>query len=181
MSKKTKQMLLLLGLLAAAVIALLVVKLGTHLSTKRAQEQAAANAITIDLPAEPTTLTLQYADNTLTLQKDSDGNWTWDAETEPDDSAVQALTFALSDLVIEDAFAPEDTLAAYGLAEPLETLTVSDGENSQTLLIGSIFDAGDETLCYAKTADSETIYVLDNALPSALDGLTAAADPNTES
>lgn len=181
MSKKTKQMLLLLSLLAAAVIALLAVKLGTHLSDKRAQEQAAANAVTIDLPAEPTTLTVQYSGGTLTLQKDSDGNWTWDAETEQDDSAVQALSFALNSLVIEDAFAPEDDLSAYGLTEPAETLTVSDGENSKTLLIGNGFDDGDETLYYAKTADSETIYVLDNALPSALDDLTAAADPNSES
>ena len=181
MSQKKKQLILLLGLLAAAVIALLAVRLVNHRSEQRAPEQAAENAISIDLPGDPTTLTLQYGGETVTLQQGEDGSWSWDAVAELDDSAMQTVTFALNALVIEDAFAPEDALSAYGLADPAYTLTVSSAEGSQTLLIGNGFDDGDETLYYARTADSETVYVLDNALPSALDDLSAAAHPNSES
>ena len=170
MSKKVKQMLVLLALLAAAIIALLVVKLVNYISEKNEAAETEAATTYVDLPTDPDTISWQTSDGSLTLTKDSDGNWGWseDSDFPLSTSLVESLTSALSDLSTQTAFSPEDSLSAYGLDEPTYTVTVSNGSDSKTLLFGSSFNDNGESDYYAKLSDSDTIYVLDSTVPGSL-------------
>ncbi len=170
MKKKTRQMLLLLGLLAAAIVALLLVKLVNHLSDQRTQAETEASTTYVTLPSDPDTIRWQIDDTTLTLSKDENGNWTWseDATFPLDASLVENLTGTLSSLSTQTAFSPEDSLSAYGLDNPSYSVTVSSGSESKTLLFGGSFNDDEDSHYYAKLADDDTIYVLDSTVPSAL-------------
>lgn len=170
MKKKTRQMLLLLGLLAAAIVALLLVKLINHLSEQRSQAETEANTTYITLPSDPDTVSWQADDATLTLTKDGNGNWTWseDAAFPLSTTLTENLTNTLTDLSTQTSFSPEDTLSAYGLDTPSYSVTVSSGSESKTLLFGGSFSDDDDSCYYAKLADDDTIYVLDSTIPSAL-------------
>ena len=170
MKKKTRQMLLLLGLLVAAIAALLIVKLVNHLSDQRSQAETEANTSYVTFPSDPDAISWQTDDATLTLTKDENGSWTWSEDTAfpLDTSLVESLTGALNDLSTQTAFSPEDALSAYGLDTPSYSITVSGGSESKTLLFGGSFLDDGDSYYYAKLADDDTIYVLDSTVPTAL-------------
>lgn len=170
MKKKTRQMLLLLGLLAAAIVALLLVKLVNHLSEQRSQAETEANTTYITLPSAPDTVSWQADDAMLTLTKDGNGSWIWseDAAFPLSTTLTENLTNTLTDLSTQTSFSPEDTLSAYGLDTPSYSVTVSSGSESKTILFGGSFSDDGDSYYYAKLADDDTIYVLDSTIPSAL-------------
>lgn len=69
-------MLLLLGLLIAAIAALLIVKLVNHVSAQRSQAETEANTTYVVLPSDPDAVSWQVDDVTLTLTKDESDKWT---------------------------------------------------------------------------------------------------------
>ncbi len=170
MKKKTRQMLLLLGLLIAAIAALLIVKLVNHVSAQRSQAETEANTTYVALPSDPDAVSWQVDDVALTLTKDESDKWTWseDAAFPLSTTLVENLTDTLSNLSTQTSFSPEDSLSAYGLDTPSYSVTVSSGSESKTLLFGGSFNDDGDSYYYAKLTEDDTIYVLDSTVPSAL-------------
>ncbi len=169
--KKRRQLCLLLGCLAAAVLILVAVLLYNRYLA--AQEAAAeADTISTGLAAEPVQISWTGAEGSVTLVQDGEDNWSW-AEDDGfplDSSLVQSIVSALADPAQRE-IELADSLEAYGLEEPAWTLTTVDSEgNEAQLLIGNAFTEESTEYYYAMVPGSETLLILDTTLASQLTG-----------
>lgn len=116
-----------------------------------------------------TGLSLTNGQGELSFTKAEDV-WQYDGDDAfpADQEAVEDLAEQICSLaairVIDD---PED-LSAYGLDEPALQASVTAGDGTAvTLLLGDVSDS----YCYAKRADSDTVYTVSTELPENLESL----------
>lgn len=116
-----------------------------------------------------TGLSLTNGQGELSFTKAEDA-WQYDGDDAfpADQEAVEDLAEQICSLaairVIDD---PED-LSAYGLDEPALQASVTAGDGTAaTLLLGDVSDS----YCYAKRADSDTVYTVSTELPENLESL----------
>ena len=116
-----------------------------------------------------TGLSLTNGQGELSFTKAEDV-WQYDGDDAfpADQEAVEDLAEQIGSLaairVIDD---PED-LSAYGLDEPALQASVTAGDGTAvTLLLGDVSDS----YCYAKRADSDTVYTVSTDLPENLESL----------
>ena len=163
MTKQTKT----LAVLAAA----LVVCGGAYAGLRVWNDRQAQIDDTVYLTqlSDLTGLTLTNSAGTLSFTK-TDGAWQYDGDSAfpANQTAVEGLAEQVGSLaalrVIDD---PED-LSAYGLDEPSlqASVTAGDGTTAE-LLLGDV----SSSYCYAKLADSNTVYTISTDLPENLESL----------
>ena len=133
------------------------------------QQAEADDTVYVTQMSDLTGLTLTNSAGTLSFTKDG-GTWQYDGDTAfpADQGAVEDLAEQVGALaairVIDD---PED-LSAYGLDEAALQASVTAGDGSTaTLLLGDV----SSSYCYAKLADSDTVYTVSPTLSEDLEVL----------
>ncbi len=167
MAKKTRQLLILLVVLGVMVVLLLA---GITWSSYQASQEAAAQAAAspaIETVTDPVTLTYSNGEHTLSFAYDEETD-AWYYQDDPDfpldDSTVTSILSELESLTAVRAFAPEEDLDAYGLADSANYLTVTDADgNSATLCFG--IESGSEYFA-CLDGQEDTIYTVESTLYS---------------
>ena len=163
MTKQTKT----LTVLAAA----LVVCGGAYAALRVWNDQQAQvdDTVYVTQLSDFTALSFTNGQGELSFTKAEDA-WQYDGDDAfpADQEAVEDLAEQICSLaairVIDD---PED-LSAYGLDEPALQASVTAGDGTAvTLLLGDVSDS----YCYAKRADSDTVYTVSTELPENLESL----------
>lgn len=148
---------------AAAVLAVLGGALMALSGREAESETGIALAGLADFPA--TGMRVTNAAGTLEFTQ-TDGAWASadDPACPVDSEQVQTLVNALTGLTASRALETPDEDAAYGLDDPDYVVTLSDADGAVALR-ASLAD----TATYAKSSAGDTVYVLSDALPAALD------------
>lgn len=163
MTKQTKTL--------AALAAALVVCGGAYAALRVWNDQQAQidDTVYVTQLSDLTGLSLTNGQGELSFTKAEDV-WQYDGDDAfpADQEAVEDLAEQIGSLaairVIDD---PED-LSAYGLDEPALQASVTAGDGTAvTLLLGDVSDS----YCYAKRADSDTVYTVSTDLPENLESL----------
>lgn len=165
MAKKRRQLLILLLVLAVLVVLLLA---GMAWSQYQASQEAAAEAEAspaIETVTDPVTLTYSNGEHTLRFAYDEEAD-AWYYQDDPDflldDGTVTSILSELESLTAVRAFAPEEELDAYGLADSASYLTVTDADgNSATLRFGI---ASGEEYFACLDGQEDTVYTVESTL-----------------
>lgn len=163
MKKQTKQMIVLLVVLAAC----LACYFGISRYLAHQQENQTDDAPTVGaLSGELTGVTLAGEESELAFTCEG-GVWSYTDPAFPvNQDTLADLAGLLTPLAAGRAMEITDSLEAYGLASPSYTLTASDAQGgSLTLLVGDANTNGDY---YAMEQGGDTVYVLDSGLVSYL-------------
>lgn len=170
MNAKQKRTLLIL---LVAVVLLAAVLLGVRAAKSRArqkEEDAAAAAAKSGVITDTTSAykELSYSNGSATLSFDlnDEGQWYWtDSPDFPlDQDYLIKMVNTLSALKPQQTITDGDTLDAYGLSEPTQTLTaISENGQTTTLALGNATTDGDSY--YMLMNGSETpVYVISDEL-----------------
>lgn len=169
MKAKQKRTLLILllavALLAAAGLAVRFVK--NRAQQKEAQAAAAASSgVITDAATSYKALSYHNGSATLSFALNDKGKWYWtdDANFPLNQDYLIKMVKTLSSLKPQQTITDGDTLEAYGLSEPAQTLTAT-AENGQitTLALGNATTDGDSY--YMLMNGSETpVYIISNEL-----------------
>lgn len=165
--KKQRQLFIMLIVLAVLVVLLAGGILLNKWNTQRKEEAEDAATPRVVTMEDVTGLTLTNGGESLSFALDEDGSWYWteDAEFPLDDSVCAALASLAEEFTADQQMDILDDLAAYGLEEPAQKLTLTDGSGeSTTILVG--IQTGD--LYYAMVEGGDQIYTIDSTLPDNL-------------
>ena len=167
MKKQTKQLIVLLVILAVCIVGYLAV---TQILTRQQAEleaQQSADDITT-LSGQVTQITKTAAGEELTFLYDAETGWSYTDPVFPTaQDNLEELANLIAPLSPERVMTAEESLDAYGLDQPAYTFTAQDDQgNSLTVQVGDANSNGD---FYAiVNGDESTIYSLDPALVNIL-------------
>lgn len=171
---KNKVLLILVAVLVMiCAIYFIITKVTAAKEAKQESEanaESEANRIWVTQIDEVTGISIHDGDTQLDFEK-INGTWytTEDKDFPVDQDKMSALVSEYSDVESSRSLVNGDDLSAYGLDAPSLTISVTDGNGVVTqLLVGD--KVGDEY--YLKTADSDTIYTVDDTVVSTVSGLT---------
>ena len=162
MTKKKKQLIILLGLLIIAVIAVTAFAL---IKNAGKEEEPVK---TEQLISEVGNIKKIVFNDEDTLVKEDDG-WVLEGEGDfpLDPDKVKSLVKGLETLAAEDAFKAADELSAYGLEEPGFKVKITGKKGTEEeILFGKSLDGGK---CYLKTDLSDNIYIVSEDITEYLD------------
>ena len=134
MTRGRKLGLLLLALAALLVLTIVVMELAPD--GEGTEEATAVTIFTLD-PDQVTSLTWQYEEETISLEKDQENNWTYpaDAAFPLDQSYPDAMVQALKEIQAAKTIENVEDLSEYGLENAVCSITVQ-GEKEYQLAIG---------------------------------------------
>ena len=162
MKKKTKQLTALLAVLVLCIAGYLaVVLVNNHQEKKAAAEEAAAAVTVVGLP-DPAEITFSNGTDTLSFYQE-DAIWYYgdDSDFPLQQSYLTNIAGVLTDLTAVRELKISETLDAYGLEEPVYTVTATDASGEEAkLLIGN--QIGDNY--YAMRSGGEVLYTIDGTL-----------------
>lgn len=170
MNAKQKRTLLIL---LVAVVLLAAVLLGVRAAKNRARQKAedaaaaaAKSGVITDTTSAYKKLSYSNGSTTLSFDLNDEGQWYWtDSPDFPlDQDYLTKMVNTLSALKPQQTITDGDTLDAYGLSEPAQTLTaISDNGQTTTLALGNATTDGDSY--YMLMNGSETpVYVISDEL-----------------
>lgn len=170
MNAKQKRTLLIL---LTAVVLLIAVLLGVRASKNRAQQAeqdaaaaAAAAGVITDAASSYQELSYHNGNATLSFALNDDGQWYWtnDPDFPLDQDYLIKIVNTLSALKPQQTITEGDTLDAYGLDEPSQTLTAtSDNGQTTTIALGNATSDGNSY--YMLMNGSETpVYIISDEL-----------------
>ncbi len=170
MNTKQKRTLLVLviavALLAAAVLSVRAAKNRAQQKEEDAAAMAAKSGVLTDTAAAYQELSYSNGSTTLSFALNDEGKWYWtgDPDFPLDQNYLIKMVNTLSALKPQQTITDGDTLDAYGLSEPAQTLTaVSDTGQTTTLALGSATTNGDSY--YMLMNGSETpVYIISDEL-----------------
>ena len=155
----------------AILFAIVLVLLGTRYKQNRAENEAAQEAGSLALAADPgayTALSYENGSCTLSFSLDENGNWIWtdDPSFPLDDTTILGITSQLASWKPQQTVTDEAILADAGFDQPSGSLTASTAVGTTTLLFGRTTTDGnsyyvrlngDETTAYIRPG---TLYQL---------------------
>ena len=170
MNAKQKRMLLVL---LVAVVLLAAVLLGVRAAKYRAQQKqedaaaaAAKSGVLTDATSAYKELTYSNGTTTLSFAVNDEGKWYWtnDADFPLNQDYLTKMVNTLSALKPQQTITDGDTLDAYGLSAPTQTLTAtSDNGQTTTIALGNATTDGNSY--YMLMNGSETpVYVISDEL-----------------
>ncbi len=170
MNAKQKRTLLIL---LTAVVLLIAVLLGVRAAKNRAQQAeqdaaaaAAAAGVITDAASSYKELSYHNGNATLSFALNDDGQWYWtnDPDFPLDQDYLIKIVNTLSALKPQQTITEGDTLDAYGLDEPSQTLTAtSDNGQTTTIALGNATSDGNSY--YMLMNGSETpVYIISDEL-----------------
>lgn len=155
---RTKKMALLS---VALLVMICATALAFHLNPELDDSQSDTTSIfTLD-PDAVTSLSWTYEKETVALSKeDGEWNYTEDSTFPLNDSYVESMLTALSDVGATKTIESVSDLSQYGLDEPVCSITVST-DTEATLTIGSETEMGGERYL---SMDDGNVYLVDSSL-----------------
>ena len=159
MTRGRKLGLLLLALAALLVLTIVVMELAPD--GEGTEEATAVTIFTLD-PDQVTSLTWQYEEETISLEKDQENNWTYpaDAAFPLDQSYPDAMVQALKEIQAAKTIENVEDLSEYGLENAVCSITVQ-GEKEYQLAIGEETGLGGQR--YLSIGDGN-VYLVDASL-----------------
>lgn len=170
MNAKQKRTLLVL---LVAVVLLAAVLLGVRAAKNRAQQKqedtaaaAAKSGVLTDAASSYKELSYCNGSTTLSFSLNDEGKWYWtnDADFPLDQDYLTKMVNTLSALKPQQTITDGDTLDAYGLSTPTQTLTAtSDNGQTTTIALGNATTDGNSY--YMLMNGSETpVYIISDEL-----------------
>lgn len=155
-----------LVLMGAAVAVCAAGYAALRLWNQRQAEVDDAVHLTTLTQATSFSFTNQNGDFSFTQSQEEGWQRTDDPDFPTDQDAVDSLVSQALSLTAVRTISDPEGLSSYGLDDPQLTLTLSDGEDTFSLLVGDAFDS----YYYAQVSGQEdTVYTISTELPTALD------------
>ena len=131
---------------------------------KKQKEEEASKVMVTDITTEDiNAFSYQYNNETLSFVKE-DGTWYYEADKSIslDQDTMETLVATAAQLTAEQEIKDYEDLSEYGLETPLNTITLTTGDGTTTLLIGNKNDMLSQY--YVKTDQSDSIYLAGSAV-----------------
>ena len=165
MKKQKKQLIALCILLLICIVAWVgLTKWNKSQEQKKQEEEEASKVMVTDITTEDiNAFSYQYNNETLSFVKE-DGTWYYEADKSIslDQDTMETLVATAAQLTAEQEIKDYEDLSEYGLDTPLNTITLTTGDGTTTLLIGNKNDMLNQY--YVKTDQSDSIYLAGSAV-----------------
>ena len=165
MKKQKKQLIALSMLLLICIVAWVGLTKWNKSQEQKKQEEEEASKVTVtDITTEDINeFSYQYNNETLSFVKE-DGTWYYEADKSIslDQDTMETLVATAAQLTAEQEIKDYEDLSEYGLETPLNTITLTTGDGTTTLLIGNKNDMLSQY--YVKTDQSDSIYLAASAV-----------------
>lgn len=165
MKKQKKQLIALCILLLICIVAWAGLTKWNKSQEQKKQEEEEASKVTVtDVATEDVNaFSYQYNNETLSFVKE-DGTWYYetDKSISLDQDTMKTLVATAAQLTAEQEIKDYEDLSEYGLETPLNTITLTTGDGTTTLLIGNKNDMLSQY--YVKTDQSDSIYLAGSAV-----------------
>ena len=164
-----KTLFLLVGIIVVLAVILAVVTAVRRSNEERAaEEEAAQDAASVITETEASYSALSYDNGsaTLSFHLDESGKWVWsdDPEFPLDDSTIQSILSLLTNLKPQQTITDGDTLEAYGLDQPVATLTATKPDGGTlTIALGNTTTDGNSYYMLMDGQESP-VYIISNSL-----------------
>ena len=160
MKKQKKQLIALCILLLICIVAWVgLTKWNKSQEQKKQEEEEASKVMVTDITTEDiNAFSYQYNNETLSFVKE-DGTWYYEADKSIslDQDTMETLVATAAQLTAEQEIKDYEDLSEYGLDTPSNTITLTTGDGTTTLLIGNKNDMLSQY--YVKTDQSDSIYL----------------------
>lgn len=165
MKKQKKQLIALCILLLICIVAWVgLTKWNKSQEQKKQEEEEASKVMVTDVNTEDVNaFSYQYNNETLSFVKEDD-TWYYEADKSIslDQDTMETLIATTAQLTAEQEIKDYEDLSEYGLETPLNTITLTTGDGTTTLLIGNKNDMLSQY--YVKTNQSDSIYLAGSAV-----------------
>lgn len=165
MKKQKKQLIALCILLLICIVAWVGLTKWNKSQEQKKQEEEEASKVTVtDVNTEDVNaFSYQYNNETLSFVKEDD-TWYYEADKSIslDQDTMETLIATTAQLTAEQEIKDYEDLSEYGLETPSNTITLTTGDGTTTLLIGNKNDM--LSLYYVKTDQSDSIYLAGSAV-----------------
>lgn len=165
MKKQKKQLIALCILLLICIVARVgLTKWNKSQEQKKQEEEEASKVMVTDITTEDiNAFSYQYNNETLSFVKE-DGTWYYEADKSIslDQDTMETLVATAAQLTAEQKIKDYEDLSEYGLDTPSNTITLTTGDGTTTLLIGNKNDMLSQY--YVKTDQSDSIYLAASAV-----------------
>lgn len=165
MKKQKKQLIALSMLLLICIVAWVGLTKWNKSQEQKKQEEEEASKVTVtDITTEDINeFSYQYNNETLSFVKE-DGTWYYEADKSVslDQNTMETLVATAAQLTADQKIKDYEDLSEYGLDTPSNTITLTTGDGTTTLLIGNKNDMLSQY--YVKTDQSDSIYLAGSAV-----------------
>jgi thiol:disulfide interchange protein len=165
MKKQKKQLIALCILLLICIVAWVGLTKWNKSQEQKKQEEEEASKVTVtDVNTEDVNaFSYQYNNETLSFVKEDD-TWYYEADKSIslDQDTMETLIATTAQLTAEQKIKDYEDLSEYGLETPSNTITLTTGDGTTTLLIGNKNDMLSQY--YVKTDQSDSIYLVGSAV-----------------
>ncbi len=165
MKKQKKQLIALCILLLICIVAWAGLTKWNKSQEQKKQEEEEASKVTVtDVNTEDVNaFSYQYNNETLSFVKEDD-TWYYEADKSIslDQDTMETLVATAAQLTAEQEIKDYEDLSEYGLDTPSNTITLTTGDGTTTLLIGNKNDMLSQY--YVKTDQSDSIYLAASAV-----------------
>ena len=165
MKKQKKQLIALCILLLICIVAWVgLTKWNKSQEQKKQEEEEASKVMVTDVNTEDVNaFSYQYNNETLSFVKEDD-TWYYEADKSIslDQDTMETLIATTAQLTAEQEIKDYEDLSEYGLETPSNTITLTTGDGTTTLLIGNKNDMLSQY--YVKTNQSDSIYLAGSAV-----------------
>ena len=165
MKKQKKQLIALCILLLICCVAWVGLTMWNKSQEQKKQEEEEASKVTVtDVNTEDVNaFSYQYNNETLSFVKEDD-TWYYEADKSIslDQDTMETLIATTAQLTAEQEIKDYEDLSEYGLETPSNTITLTTGDGTTTLLIGNKNDMLSQY--YVKTDQSDSIYLAGSAV-----------------
>jgi hypothetical protein len=180
MKKQKKQLIALCILLLICIVAWVgLTKWNKSQEQKKQEEEEASKVMVTDVNTEDVNaFSYQYNNETLSFVKEDD-TWYYEADKSIalDQDAVETLVTTAAQLTAEQEIKDYEDLSEYGLETPSNTITLTTGDGTTTLLIGNKNDMLSQY--YVKTDQSNSIYLAGSAVYTSCTAASSWVMPST--
>lgn len=165
MKKQKKQLIALCILLLICIVGWAGLTKWNKSQEQKKQEEEEASKVTVtDITTEDINeFSYQYNNETLSFVKE-DGTWYYEADKSVslDQNTMETLVATAAQLTADQKIKDYEDLSEYGLDTPSNTITLTTGDGTTTLLIGNKNDMLSQY--YVKTDQSDSIYLAASAV-----------------
>lgn len=165
MKKQKKQLIALCILLLICIVAWVGLTKWNKSQEQKKQEEEESSKVTVTYvnTEDVNAFSYQYNNETLSFVKEDD-TWYYEADKSIslDQDTMETLIATTAQLTAEQEIKDYEDLSEYGLETPSNTITLTTGDGTTTLLIGNKNDMLSQY--YVKTDQSDSIYLAGSAV-----------------
>lgn len=167
MQKQKKQLLVMVILLVIGILAYVGIRIYNEKQEEKKAAEEEENRIAVtDLKSDDiTAFSYQYEGELLEFVKE-DGTWYYkgDKSISMDQDQISSMLETAAGLNAETEVTDYETLSDYGLDNPANTITLTGGSKTATLLLGNKNEMLSQY--YLKKKEEDTVYLVSVSLES---------------